>query len=153
MMKKIEARVVWAGREEASLLLELDYNENITSAQLSGVGDSAFLTLLRSVRPTLKGGLREVPLPEGDSPAALCLREVILRAKGEWDFPYQQEELCHCRAVPTAVVDRAICVGAHTSKKVSEQTSASTACGTCRPDVEAIIAFRLNKNEPKGESK
>lgn len=145
MMKKLEANVKWVGREEVSLYLEIDNDENITSAKLTGVGSSQFLKLLKAVRLSIKGKLKDIILPEGSTSEALCLREVILKAKGEWQFPYLEEELCHCRGVLTAVVDGAICAGAHTSRKVSEQTSASTACGTCRPDVEAIIQYRLNK--------
>ena len=145
-MKTIEAKVQWRGREEACLSIDLDDNENIVTAKLSGIGGSNFLRLLVRVRPTLlRVRFQDLPLPSGVTPEALCLREVILKAKGLWKFPYEQEELCHCRAVPTAVVDQAICVGAHTPRKVSQQTSASTACGTCSTDVEAIIEYRLGK--------
>lgn len=144
-MKTVEAKVVWPGREEVSLIVELNGDDEVIKTRLTGIGGPEFLNLLKEFRAKLRGSMKSWPVPEGVSAAALCLREVILKAKGEWQYPYQQEELCHCRAVPTAVVDQAICTGAHTSRKVSEQTSASTACGTCRPDVEAILKFRLGK--------
>ena len=145
IMKIIDAQVAWLGREEASLRLELNDMDEIVNAKLSGIGGPEFLRLLKETRLKLEGDLQKLSLPEGVSPAALCLRELILKAKGEWSYPYESEELCHCRAVPTIVVDQAICVGAHTPRKVSDLTSASTACGTCRPDVESILIFRLGK--------
>lgn len=81
-------------------------------------------------------------LPESTDHVGLLLREFILKARGEWEFPYPEDELCHCRNVPTAVVDRAIMNGAHTGPQVSRLTTASTSCGTCRPDVERLIAYR-----------
>ncbi|MCB0386481.1 MAG: (2Fe-2S)-binding protein, partial [Bdellovibrionales bacterium] len=91
------------------------------------------------------GNIGQIPLPEGSSTGAMLLREVILKAQGKWQYPYEHEELCHCRVVATSKVDAAILTGAHDPRDVSKQTSASTACGTCRPDVEAIIAYRLGK--------
>jgi len=85
------------------------------------------------------------PLPEGTDHNDLLIKEFILRAKGEWAFPYKDTELCHCRSVETSVVDQAIIAGAHTCVNVSSRTSASTACGTCRPDVQKIIDYRLKK--------
>lgn len=86
------------------------------------------------------------PMPEGTDHNDLLIREFILRARGEWKFPYADAELCHCRSVPTEVVDQAILAGAHTCVNVSSRTSASTACGTCRPDVQKIIDYRLKKS-------
>lgn len=82
-------------------------------------------------------------LPAGNSHSALLVRELLLKIRGEWKFPYADLELCHCRAIPAAAVDQAILCGAHTPETVSAISSASTACGTCRPDVQAILAYRL----------
>jgi bacterioferritin-associated ferredoxin len=84
-------------------------------------------------------------LPSGTGHGDLLIRELILRARGEWAYPYEHLELCHCRSVPTEIVDQAILSGAHEPKQVSTRTSASTACGTCRPDVQKIINYRLGK--------
>ncbi len=83
-------------------------------------------------------------LPPGNNHSALLLRELILKIRGEWKFPYPDLELCHCRAIPTQNVDQAILCGAHTPEAVSAITSASTACGTCRPEVQALMAYRLS---------
>jgi len=87
------------------------------------------------------------------------LRELILvfksshgvEQRGEWNPPYTHEEICHCRAVPTREVEKAIIMGAHTPQKVSRWTSASTACGTCRPDVEKMISYFLSSGTLSGK--
>ena len=75
----------------------------------------------------------------------LILSEMILKLRGEWNFPYADEELCHCRSIATQTVDQAIIAGAHSPEVVTRQTSASTACGTCRPTVQKIIEYRTRK--------
>ena len=81
----------------------------------------------------------------GADHAAILLRELVLRAEGRFQLPYREPELCHCRAVPTEVVDRAIVSGCHSIESVARCTSAGTSCGTCKPDTEKLIAYRLNE--------
>jgi bacterioferritin-associated ferredoxin len=107
-------------------------------------GSLALLQLADLWRPKLKHPLRTWPVPEGVDTGALVIKEAILRLQDQWTTPYHQPELCHCRAVPTEVVHLAILAGAHTPRAVSDETSASTACGTCRPDVEALLKARLS---------
>ncbi len=83
---------------------------------------------------------------EGASHWDLLIREAILKLQGRFDFPYKEEELCHCRKVPAAKVDNAIVLGAQTPEKVRAWTTASSGCGTCRPNVETLISFRLRKS-------
>jgi bacterioferritin-associated ferredoxin len=109
------------------------------------IGCSRLLNLLTEMKTQFGLQLKNWVLPEGASHEVLLVREMILKARGEWQFPYPHLELCHCRTVLTHAVDQAILLGAHTPAVVSRRTSASTACGTCRPDVEKIISYRLNK--------
>lgn len=132
------------GRDEVELQLELDGNHHIQSACLTGVGAPDLLELLAQWRAKLHGDLMTLEPPQGHSSAAILMRELLLKAQGRWDYPYAEQELCHCRAIPTNKVDAAIVTGAHTPEKVSRLTSASTACGTCRPHVEEILEYRLN---------
>ena len=37
-------------------------------------------------------------LPEGNSHHELMIREFVLRLRGEWDYPYKDEEICHVYA-------------------------------------------------------
>ena len=140
-MAKISLKV--PGREQLEFDYEVDSDGAFTSAKLTGVGDHTFLVHLHNYRKNLKGNLKDLPLPAGRSTAELMIAEAVLKARDEWKPTFTDEEICHCRLVPLAVVDAAIVAGAHTPEKISAWTSASTACGTCRPDVETHLRFRL----------
>ena len=142
-MAQFEISLKVPGREELSLFLETDDSGQIQNSKLRGIGGPSFLNFISEWRIKLQGSLDALELPEENHTGALMLREALLKAKGQWHYPYDEEELCHCRAVPVQKVDAAILVGAHTPEKVSRMTSASTSCGTCRPDVEAILKHRL----------
>ncbi len=74
---------------------------------------------------------------------SLLINELIFKLQEKWAHPYPHEEVCHCRVVTLETVEQAIFNGADTPEMVSKWTMASTACGTCRPDVEKILNFRL----------
>src|SRR5687767_7747223 len=121
--------VKWAGREELTLDVEIDAHGVIQNGTVKGIGGPQFLKLIKEYRAQLVGKkLDSLDVPTGAERESICLREAVLKLKNVWNYPYKEEELCHCRAVPTQVVDQAICAGAHTPKKVSLWTSASTAC-------------------------
>lgn len=138
--KKFEVSL--PGREYASLSFALNPEGQLEKVVLTGIGGPDFLNLIAQWRAKLNGSLADLPVPEGASIGEMLLRELILKAKGQWDFPYNEPDVCHCRVIPAAIVDAAIVCGAQTVREVSEQTSACTACGTCRPDVEAMIQYR-----------
>lgn len=87
------------------------------------------------------------PLPVGTDHSSMLVRELILRARGNWSYPFQDHEICHCRAIPVLAVDQAILSGAQSAEEVSLLTTASTACGTCRPDVLAILSYRQQSSD------
>lgn len=123
--------------------LELIWNtpqEVLTEIQ--GLGCHEFLKLLSQWRTHLQKPLNQIPLPSGEDHGSMLLREALLRAQGKWHPPYQEEELCHCRAVPYKEVDAAIVAGCHSVEAVALETSAGTACGTCRDDTFKTIEFR-----------
>lgn len=146
-MSAINVSVSLPGREEINLDLQVSADGQITKSKLTGVGGPKLLDVLETWRPKFSGKLIDIEPPRGADPATILMRELVLRAQGAWQFPFAEEELCHCRAIPTRVVDMAIITGAHTPEEVSRLTSASTACGTCRPDVRAIINYRLGNGE------
>lgn len=113
--------------------------------KVSMLGCAEFMEMMQKMRRHFGPDLGKWPLPEGQDHSSLLLKEMILKLRGEWAFPYADEELCHCRTIPTHVVDQAIIAGAHSPEVVTRQTSASTACGTCRPEVQKIIDYRLGK--------
>ncbi len=118
-------------------------DREISEAHLEAVGCLDLLRLVEKWRPLFKGKIDEVPLPQGRDHASILMRELILKAQGRWNFPYQEEELCHCRGIPTAKVDAAIISGCHTLEAIRAATSANTSCGTCRLDVESVLEYRL----------
>ncbi len=122
--------------------------------KLTAIGPLELLELVAQWRQKVEScrDLRQVPLPQGHSPAELLLKELLLKARGEWKLPYTEEELCHCRAVATQKVLEAIAQGAHTPEKVSRWTSASTSCGSCRKDVTSLLDYYLNKPSPHAVS-
>lgn len=139
-----EYTVKLSGREEITLSLKVNEKNEVLDSSFRAVGGLRLLKLIEQWRDKMNGNLSKIPLPEGKTTEAIILREVLLKAKGEWNCPFNEDELCHCRAIPTKTVDEAIVTGAHSAEEVSRLTSASTACGTCRPDVEAMIKYRLN---------
>ncbi|MEK6553994.1 MAG: (2Fe-2S)-binding protein [Bdellovibrionota bacterium] len=141
--KIITEKISIPGREEIFGQLEIDDNGIIQKSSLKVIGGPDLIRLAEKWRSRMTGGLGDLSYPVGTTTAEMLMRELILKLKGQWKYPYEAEEVCHCRVVACETIDRAIVVGAHTPKKVSEWTSASTACGTCRPDVEAMIAYRL----------
>ena len=140
MTKKYFERKI-NGREEISLSVEVDESQKVLSSELTALGPLPFLRQVNEWRNKFVGPLSSVTMPEGDDTGSMLLREILLKAKGEWNPPYQQEQMCHCRAISTTKVEEAILVGNHSHRKVSRMTSASTACGTCHPDVQAMIDY------------
>lgn len=139
---KIELSVSLPGRDDLQLALTI-LNGEISASRLTGRGCPEFLKLIQAWRPKLTGLLANVEIPSGHSHSEILLREALLKAKGEWLFPYADEELCHCRAIKTSKVDAAIVGGCRTARAIARETSAGTSCGSCRPDAEAIIKYRL----------
>lgn len=50
-------------------------------------------------------------------------------------------QICDCNAVTKAHIIEAVLQGARSMQAVSERTRACTGCGSCRPEVEAIVAL------------
>lgn len=123
-------------------LLEFDFTQE--KPRVKVIGCTELLSLVRKYQMQFGNHPQSWPIPQGKSHSELLLKEVLLKSRGQWEYPYNHAELCHCRSVATEIVDQAIIAGAHKPEVVSRQTSASTACGTCRPDVQKIIDFRLN---------
>ncbi|MGE5084906.1 MAG: bacterioferritin-associated ferredoxin [Bacillota bacterium] len=111
--------------------------------KVTHMGCTEFMEMMQKMRRHFGPDVAKWPVPKGKDHSSLLLAEMVLRLRGEWKFPYQEEEICHCRSISTHSVDQAIIAGAHTPEVVTRQTSASTACGTCRPEVQKIINYRL----------
>ncbi len=140
-MNNITVRAGFSGRDELELEAQIS-DGKIHDAKIRCIGCPQVLNLISQWRGRLKGALAEVSEPSGVDHASLLLKELIQKLKGTWDFPYKEDELCHCRAIACKVVDAAIVYGADTAVKVAAKTSAGTGCGTCRKNTESIIKYR-----------
>lgn len=106
-------------------------------------GCTEMMGLMQSMRKSFGIDIKQWPVPNGTSHSEILLRELILKLRGEWNYPYKEAEVCHCRGISCHTVDQAIVGGAHDTSTVSRQTNASTNCGTCRPEVQKMIDYRL----------
>lgn len=138
-------------KEQKKISVELEGRDQVDveidgpAAQVHVRGCTEMLGLMHKLRKNFGANLKQWPLPKGATHSEILLRELILKLRGEWNYPYKEDEVCHCRSVSTHTIDQAIIAGAHTTDMVSRQTSASTACGTCRLDVQRMIQYRLTE--------
>lgn len=123
----------------------LEVESDGTSMKVFMLGCTEFMGMMQKMKKHFGVDISKWPLPEGQDHSSILLREMILKLRGEWVFPYSENEVCRCRSVSTKTVDQVVIAGAHTCENVTRQTSASSACGTCRPDVQKIIDYRLKK--------
>lgn len=144
-IETIEIEVSLVARDRLRLHVDVGSDGVIESATLTGSGCSELLRLIVEMRARLQGPLADVTLPEGTGHAAILMRELLLRAKGQWHFPFPEEELCHCRGIATQKVDEAIVSGCHDLDSIRRATSANTSCGTCRWDIDSILKYRLHQ--------
>lgn len=111
--------------------------------QMTIVGCEKLYDDLKKMKSQHGVDLNQWPLPMGSSHTELLIKELLLKIKGQWNPIYEHDEVCHCRNVSLESVEQALFLGAQTSEMISKWTMSSTACGTCKPDVEKIIEFRL----------
>jgi bacterioferritin-associated ferredoxin len=137
------------GRDRIEVLVEAS---SLANPKVQFRGCRELMDLMQSMRKNFGANPTKWPVPGGDSHSEMLLRELVLKLRGEWFLAYKEAEVCHCRKVSAATVDQAILAGAHTPQIVSRQTSASTACGTCRPDVERMIQHRLHAGLPLSDT-
>ncbi len=144
---KLQASATFLNRDEITFHIRLA-GSKILSAEIKSIACPECLKEIQIFKSALKKHKEDfwsLPLPEGSHHSAMLLREVLLKTRGEWKFPYKEEELCHCRNVSTAIVDACILGGTHNVAAIGEKTMAGTACGTCRPVTQMLIDYRLNE--------
>ncbi len=147
-MEKKQIKIAISQRDSIDLNYSSD-GEMVKDFSYQVIGCKDFVDQVEATFKDFSGNISDLALPEGDSHSDILIRELILKIKADWNFPYNDEELCHCRVIPTEVVDQAIISGAHSVKAVNRITSAGTGCGTCRKDIEALINHRLAKTSSK----
>lgn len=123
--------------------IELTHSDDGNVTSVKGTGCLELLNKIKTLKSMLPEKATELFVFLDQTHSSLMINEAILKAMGKWNYPYTEEELCHCRAIPLAKVDAAIVAGFHTVDEIAEQTSAGTACGTCRSNSQSCIEFRL----------
>jgi ferredoxin-nitrite reductase len=84
---------------------------------------------------------------EDDTPLAGVRGELLFAASDRQAAPIDASlmpdttRVCDCNAVTKAAIVEAVLAGARSVGAVSERTRACTGCGSCRPEVERIIAL------------
>ena len=139
--------------EKPPIIVELEGRDRLCRQSKMGkmevqlVGCHELLMMVKKLREQHGDDPVKWPVPEGQCHSSLLLKKFISSLLGQWAPPYQHAELCHCRTVPTSRVEAAIISGAHRAEVVSRLTSAGTACGTCKPDIEAMIQYYLSSSK------
>ena len=127
--------------------VEFDFHVNgenlITDIHFRTNGCFDMIAAAKNIVATQKGRPLSQLSHKGANHWDILIREVFERVNGTFKFPNVETEVCHCRRIPATRIDEAIILGAHTPEQVTAWTTASSGCGTCRPEVEKIIAFRL----------
>lgn len=136
MKQTFEASIV--GGDFVEVTVDVD-NHQVTQTKWNVVGRDELYSAVRALQPQVRGDLKKLPVPQGKTPEQLLLRQLMLKIRGEWGDEPSDPELCHCRKIPQSHVERAIILGAHTIEKVRQRSSANTGCGTCMPEVEALL--------------
>ncbi len=146
---QVTSQVKFSARDEVRMSLNLS-GQKILGADIKCIACPECLLEIKKLKQNLRNhanDFAQMPLPAGDSHSAILIRELVLKLRNQWEPPYKELELCHCRQIATEVVDAAIVGGAHRVAEIAEKTSAGTACGTCRPVTQLLIDYRLGEDE------
>jgi NAD(P)H-dependent nitrite reductase large subunit len=79
--------------------------------------------------------------PLGENRAELLFPLAVDSPRRDPEAIPDAARICDCNAVTKAQIIEAVLEGARSVKAVSERTRACTGCGSCRPEVERIVAL------------
>jgi bacterioferritin-associated ferredoxin len=85
------------------------------------------------------------PIKAVQDSSDILINELILKSTHQYAISYNQEEICHCRTVPTETVIQSIKQDCHSVKEISRATKAGTGCGTCIPQLRILLSEILIK--------
>ena len=118
----------------------------VRNGRLAGaivLGDAA---IAPSLLQTFAGGL---PLAENRADILFSNAGVVdAAALRQPESMPDDTRVCDCNNVTKAQIIEAVLQGATSVRAVCDATRASTGCGSCRPEVEAIVAFACQRVEP-----
>ncbi len=150
---QVHAQVSFLARDEIDMKLSLA-GKKVLRAEIKSIACPECLAEIAKLKLSLKEFAHDyfqMPLPKGTHHSAILVRELILKSRNQWNFPYKEAELCHCRQVTTQIVDAAVIGGVHRVIELGEKTMAGTACGTCRPVSQMLIDHRLDDGSEESE--
>ena len=111
-------------------------NDRLAGAIILGDG-----AVVPSLLQTFASGM---PLTDNRAEHAVCLVDVLRSTRrpgrGSRRCP-TRARICDCNDVSKAQIIEAVLSGARSVQAVCDATRASTGCGSCRPEVEAIVAL------------
>jgi assimilatory nitrate reductase catalytic subunit len=122
---------------------EISVYEDVPSGQtrLAAVVDGCIKALLFVGPGPLGLARRTAANAIGSTQSAL----MALAGRPASDAPDEGAILCSCFSVGVNVIQRAIDGGAGTVAKIGESTCAGTNCGSCRPELAAMLAAQMPK--------
>lgn len=71
----------------------------------------------------------------------VLLNEFILKCQNNYKIPYNHEEICHCRMVPTEKILNAIKQSTFNLSELGRVTMAGTGCGSCKKDIDDLTKY------------
>jgi ferredoxin-nitrate reductase len=80
------------------------------------------------------------------------LRDQLLRGSGSQKPPVKGKLVCSCNGVGELNIQEVIAGGCHTLQDICNATGAGMGCGSCKPEVKAILNEQINNVEVKGEN-
>ena len=149
LLNDVSSQVKFSSRDEIEMTLSLS-GQKIIRVEIKSVACPECLAEIKKLKENLKAhsdDYSQMPLPKGSHHSAILIRELIMKSRQQWSFPYKELELCHCRQIATETVDASIIGGVHRVSEIGERTMAGTACGTCRPVSQMLIDYRLGDDE------
>ena len=113
------------------------------------LGDGAIVPVL------LQSFSAASPLTENRAEVLFTIREPRTSKAATAETMPDAARVCDCNDVSKAQILEAVLQGARSVQAVCDTTRASTGCGSCRPEVEAIVALacrRLDHAAPEGRA-
>ena len=147
LLTEVSSQVKFSSRDEIAMNLTLS-GQKLVRAEIKSIACPECLLEIKKLKQNLKAhsdDFSQMPLPKGSHHSAILIRELIMKSRNQWNFPYRELELCHCRQIATEIVDASIIGGLHRVGEIGEKTMAGTACGTCRPVSQMLIDYRLGE--------
>ncbi len=108
------------------------------------LGDGAIVPTLLQTFSTAS------PLTENRAELLFMIRESRTSKAATAETMPDAARVCDCNDVSKAQIVEAVLQGARSVQAVCDATRASTGCGSCRPEVEAIVAFACRGLEVPG---